>query len=57
MGRLGQGNTDTLGDETGEMGDNLNPIDLGSNVSVVAIDIGHYHTCALLDSKEVKCWG
>ena len=57
VGRLGQGNTDTLGDETGEMGDNLNPIDLGSNVSVVAIDIGHYHTCALLDSKEVKCWG
>ena len=29
-GQLGQGHTDALGDESGEMGDNLPIVDLGS---------------------------
>ena len=56
-GQLGQGNTDTLGDETGEMGDKLDPIDLGTGRTAKAISAGHYYTCALLDNNGVKCWG
>ena len=56
-GMLGQGNRNNIGDGKNEMGDNLNPIAFGSNVKATAITAGIIHTCALLDSKEVKCWG
>ncbi len=56
-GQLGQGNTDTLGDEPGELGDSLKPIDLGSGRTAKDIIAGYYHTCALLDNDAVKCWG
>ncbi len=39
------------------MGDNLPAVDLGSNRTAVAVALGHYHTCALLDDGAVKCWG
>jgi alpha-tubulin suppressor-like RCC1 family protein len=56
-GRLGQGSGDTLGDDSGEMGDNLVAIDLGSGRTATAISAGRYHTCALLDNSAAKCWG
>lgn len=56
-GQLGQGHTDTLGDEPDEMGDNLAAIDLGSGRTAMAISVGGYHNCALLDDASVKCWG
>ncbi len=56
-GQLGQGNTDTIGDQSGEMGDNLNAVALGTGRSVKQITAGFTHTCALLDGGEVKCWG
>jgi|LWDU01.1.fsa_nt_gi alpha-tubulin suppressor-like RCC1 family protein len=56
-GRLGQGSGDTLGDASGEMGDNLVAIDLGSGRTATAISAGKYHTCALLDNSAAKCWG
>ena len=55
-GQLGQGGTDNLGDDNGEMGDKLHPIDLGG-VSATSISAGGWHTCALLRDGEVKCWG
>jgi len=56
-GQLGLGDTETRGDEPGEMGDNLPAIDLGTGRTAVAIAAGTSHTCALLDDASVKCWG
>ena len=56
-GQLGQGNTDSIGDGSGEMGDTLNPIDLGSGRTAKAVAAGNLHTCAILDDNTVKCWG
>lgn len=61
-GQLGQGNTDTVGDEPGEMGDNLPPIELGTDADGKALEpsaiaAGAYYTCVLLQGGEVKCWG
>ena len=57
LGRLGQGSQDNIGDEPGEMGDNLPPVDLGTGRTATAITTGGAHTCALLDDGTVKCWG
>jgi alpha-tubulin suppressor-like RCC1 family protein len=56
-GQLGQGSTSNLGDGSGEMGDNLTAIDLGSGRTALAISAGSAHTCALLDNSAFKCWG
>ena len=56
-GQLGQGNTDNLGDNSNEMGANLPVIDLGTGRSAKRILVGEYHTCALLDNNNMKCWG
>ena len=56
-GQLGQGSTSNLGDGSGEMGDNLTAIDLGSGRTALAISAGSTHTCALLDNSAFKCWG
>ena len=44
---MGTGNTNNIGDGSGEMGDNLNDIDLGSSFTAVSIDCLSYSTCAL----------
>ena len=56
-GALGQGDTEDRGDDPGEMGDNLPPIDVGSNRKVRRVATGYFFTCALLDDATVKCWG
>jgi alpha-tubulin suppressor-like RCC1 family protein len=56
-GKLGQGNTTTLGEGPNEMGDNLTIVDLGTGRTATAISAGQNHTCALLDNASVKCWG
>lgn len=54
---LGQGNPDDIGDQPGEMGVNLPPVQLGTGRKAVALTAGAFHTCALLDDGSVKCWG
>ncbi len=56
-GQLGQGINSTIGDQSGEMGNNLDPIDLGTGRTARAITAGNYHTCAILDNATMKCWG
>ncbi|CAM9901226.1 unnamed protein product, partial [Ectocarpus sp. 13 AM-2016] len=52
-GQLGQGNTDAIGIAPGQMGDNLPEVDLGTNRTAVALETGWYHTCVILDNKEL----
>ena len=56
-GELGLGDTNSRGDEPGEMGDNLPAVDLGTNLRAIAVACGASHTCALLADGGVKCWG
>lgn len=56
-GQLGQGNTTNRGDNQGEMGDALPPINLGTGKTAVAIATGAEHACAILNNATVKCWG
>ncbi len=57
FGQLGLGDTDSRGDEPGEMGDDLIAVDLGVGKTAIAIAAGSNHTCALLNDSSVKCWG
>jgi cysteine-rich repeat protein len=56
-GGLGQGDTNARGDEPGEMGDNLPPIDLGTGKTATLVSAGDAHVCVRLNDATVKCWG
>ncbi len=57
-GQLGLGDIDPRGVQPGEMGDDLPFVDLGaSGERVTQLSAGRAHTCALLESGRVKCWG
>ena len=53
QGLLGYGNTESVGDDETLSG--IGPVDLGD--SAVMIDVGIGHTCAVLESGSVRCWG
>lgn len=55
-GQLGRGdNTTNVGDDPDEVGDNLVGVSVGGTVSEMAL--GGEHTCMLVDSGEVVCFG
>lgn len=54
---LGVGSSDNRGDQPAEMGDVLPFVDLGVGVYGKAISAGAEHTCVLLNTSQVKCWG
>ncbi len=54
-GRLGYGNTDSIGDD--ETPDAVGPVDLGPGRTAVAVAAGANHSCAILDNGSVRCWG
>ena len=56
-GELGQDDTLARGDEPGELGAALAPVNLGIGRKATAIAAGRTHSCALLDDGSVKCWG
>ncbi len=58
-GGLGLGLSDhgPLGDEPNQMGDNLPAVSLGTGKTVLRIDLGGAHECALLNDSTIKCWG
>ena len=57
FGQLGLGDTFDRGDQPAEMGFDLPFVDLGNNRRAIRIAAGATHSCALLDSGDVKCWG
>jgi cysteine-rich repeat protein len=56
-GRLGLGDTANRGDQSGEMGDNLAAVSLGSGRTATGVEVGFHTTCAFLDNEAMKCWG
>ncbi|CAM9675435.1 unnamed protein product, partial [Scytosiphon promiscuus] len=56
-GQLGQAYNDSIGSTVGSMGDNLEPVDLGTGRKAIAMSLGGTHSCAVLDDNTVKCWG
>ena len=46
-----------VGDKPGQMGDFLPEVDLGDNRTAVQIALGNLHTCVILDTGDVKCFG
>src|SRR4249919_3193349 len=52
-GRLGYGNTNTIGDD--ETPGGLGPVDLATR-KAVAITAGGAPTCAALDNGRIRCW-
>jgi alpha-tubulin suppressor-like RCC1 family protein len=57
MGQLGLGDRKHRGDAPHQMGDDLPPVNLGHSSTGLQVTAGAYHTCALLDTHEVQCWG
>ena len=58
-GQLGYESRDArgLGVEGGEMGNDLPVVNLGVDQKAIAIAAGSFHSCALLDTGKLKCWG
>lgn len=54
-GRLGYGNTNTIGDD--EVPSTAGDVDLGGDVIAIATGTFSGHTCALLTTGNVRCWG
>src|SRR5262249_46223014 len=57
VGQLGQSNTTTRGDNTGELGANLVAGDLGPGFVAAGVAVGGTYSCARLGNSQVKCWG
>ncbi|MCA1684031.1 MAG: chromosome condensation regulator, partial [Actinobacteria bacterium] len=54
-GQLGYGNINTIGASPTRTPDTTGPVKLGA--PAVAISAGGAHTCAILDTGGVRCWG
>ncbi|MEK6704347.1 MAG: hypothetical protein AABZ06_01020 [Bdellovibrionota bacterium] len=56
-GQLGIGNKSAIGDKAGQMGDDLQRVELGTAHTATSVVSGAYHTCAILNNGDTKCWG
>lgn len=56
-GQLGVGHIRNVGDEADEMGDNMVETYLGTDVTPSVIHAGGWHTCAIVNTDQLKCWG
>jgi len=56
-GQCGYGDELDRGDDSEEMGDYLDTVDLGEDFEPIQLTVGEYHNCALSSSQTIKCWG
>ena len=56
-GTLGQGDTRRRDGRPSLMGTNLPYVDLGTGRTAMALSVGANHSCVVLDTGAVKCWG
>ncbi len=56
-GPLGRGDTQQIGDQGGQMGDNNTGVNLGTGRTAKAVVAGDRHICVQLDNDTVKCLG
>ncbi len=56
-GQTGLGITNTTGDHPSETPNLLSEVNLGTGKTAKDICTGFYHSCAILDNDQVKCWG
>ncbi|MFM2032607.1 MAG: hypothetical protein RLZZ297_1372 [Chloroflexota bacterium] len=56
-GELGLGHVRTIGDGAGEMGSALVSVDFGTGLYATSLSASYAFTCAVLNTKQVKCWG
>lgn len=54
---MGYGDTVDRGANQTRMGTFLPYVDLGTDEFVIAVSVGGRHTCAVLGSNNIKCWG
>lgn len=57
LGQLGQGSTNNLGDNSGEMGNSLISVKLGTSRLVKRVSISETFVCTVLDDNRIKCFG
>jgi len=56
-GQLGYGDSENRGDDPGEMGVDLEAVDLGDGVRIMDVAAGAFHTLIVSDQGKVKAWG
>ena len=56
-GKLGVGNTASVGENVNQLNDNLKFTVLGSNFIPKQVTLGSHHGCALSTINDIKCWG
>jgi cysteine-rich repeat protein len=54
-GQLGYGNTNIIGDD--ELPSSVGFVDFGTGVDAIASGSGSFHSCAILDTGALACWG
>ncbi len=54
-GQLGYGNENDIGDD--ETPASAGPVSIGAGTTATAITVGRYHSCVILDTGDVRCWG
>lgn len=57
QGRTGYDSTTPIGNGSGTAMSALSTVNLGSGRTAKAISVGDNHTCVILDTDAVKCWG
>lgn len=55
-GQLGLDRNDDVGDAANEM-QTLGTVNVGAGRKVKSLSLGGYHTCVILDTDDLKCWG
>ncbi len=56
-GVLGYENTARKGNSPLDMGENLAPVNFGTEGQVIELTVGVYQSCVIFEDRRVKCWG